>query len=51
MEYGTKVLHEVYGEGMVLREQINMLEVLFQRFGIIAVRLTDKRLKVMEGIF
>lgn len=51
MEYGTKVLHLVYGEGVVIREQVNMLQVLFQKFGIVAVRKNDERLKILEGVF
>ena len=51
VEYGTKVLHTLHGEGIVLREQIGLIEILFKTRGIVVVRKDDKRLRILEGVF
>jgi hypothetical protein len=49
VEYGTKVLHRKYGEGLVIREQIGIIEVHFKEVGIVAVNKDE--LTILDGIF
>ena len=45
----TKILHEKYGEGVVVREQIGILQAFFLSVGVVAVKPFE--IKLLEGTF
>lgn len=49
MEAGTKILHEKYGEGVVVREQVGIIQAFFISVGIVAVKPFE--IKLLEGTF
>lgn len=48
-EVGTKVLHDSYGEGVVIREQVGILQIFFLDVGVVAVKSFE--IKLLEGTF
>jgi hypothetical protein len=48
-ETGTKILHDKYGEGVVIREQVGILQVFFLAVGVVAVKPFE--VKLLEGTF
>lgn len=45
---GTRVLHPVYGEGLVSKSHLTMLEIYFERGGKVELTKYNDQLKVLE---
>lgn len=53
LSWGDKILHTEYGEGIVIREQIGLVQVLFKNseHKVMSCRMDDPKLKHLEADF
>jgi len=53
LSWGDKILHTEYGEGIVIREQIGLVQILFKDSDnkTVSCRMDDPKLRYLEGNF